>query len=134
MSRTNSIAALERKIANLKEETRKTEAILKNRRQLLDYREVEKQQKLTTRRHILTGKAITALAKDHPQIDSLVSFALNRYLTTKRDRSLFDLPPLDASKTDSGSSTTSVVERLFPWLRNLSWIRGNTIHLFSKPS
>ena len=134
MSSTASITALERKIANLKEETRKTEAILKNRRQILENREIKKQLKIVTRRHILTGKAMTALADDHPQIDALISFALNRCLTSKRDRALFDLPPLDAPKPDSGSSSTADADQRFPWLRNLSWLKDTTIRLFAKPS
>ena len=134
MSSTASITALERKIANLKEETRKAEAILKNRRQLLENRELTKQRKLATRRHILTGKAMIALADDHPQIDALINFALNRHLTNKRDRALFDLPPLDAPKPASGSSSTAVADRRFPWLSNLSWIKDNTFRLFTKLS
>ena len=104
MNRTPSDAALERKIADLKERTRKAETILKNRRQLRENRDLTKQRKIETRRYILTGKAITALADAHPQIDALVHFALNRHLTNKRDRALFDLPPLDAAKPASGSS------------------------------
>ena len=134
MNRTPSDAALERKIADLKERTRKAETILKNRRQLRENRDLTKQRKIETRRYILTGKAMTALADAHPQIDALVHFALNRHLTNKRDRALFDLPPLDAAKPASGSSPISGAERSIPWLRNLSWIKDNTIRLFSKPS
>ena len=134
MSRSSSDTALERKIADLKERTRKAEAILRNRRQLRTNREITKQRKIATRRHILTGKAMLALADGHPQIEALIHFALNRHLTNERERALFDLPPLDASKPASGSSPTACACHRFPWLRNLSRIKDNMIRLVTKHS
>ena len=68
MNPTPSDTALERKIADLKERTRKAETILKNRLQLRDKRELTKQRKLETCRKILIGKAVLVDIEHDPQL------------------------------------------------------------------
>lgn len=118
MNPTPSDTALERKIADLKERTRKAETILKNRLQLRDNRELTKQRKLETRRKILIGKAVLVDIEHDPQLKDWFYSRFPEHLTNERDRKLF--PDLTFHDNAAHSPRPSVTAQLRHWLSGLS--------------
>jgi len=106
MKRTERIAALNQQIDALKQRTRRSEQILRNRRQRLENAERAKKRKLDTRYKILTGAAVIAAAKTNPILAKLLDQARDRHLTSPRDRALFGLPAIDKSRTPPAVSST----------------------------
>ena len=107
MKRTERIAALNQQIDALKQRTRRSEQILRNRRQRLENAERTKKRKLDTRRKVLTGAAVIAAAKTNPILAKLLDQARDRHLTSPRDRALFGLPAIDKSRTPSAAPSGS---------------------------
>ena len=134
MNRSERIISLQQQLDKLKERNRQAEKALQIRKKRLQYAQSVRERKLQTRRKILIGNAFLNDIETDPNLRKWFFTRFPLHLTNDRDHSLFDFSPPDASSTDSEPSTTSVADRLFPRLSNLSRIKDNMIRLVTKHS
>ncbi len=100
-----TVAALEARLASLKDETATKKARLREieqerareiklRLRRARYRVATRERKRRTRRLILIGSYVESKTADDPKASARLLHGLDGFLTRPRDRQLFDLEPL----------------------------------------
>ena len=100
-----TVAALEARLASIKDETATKKARLREieqerareiklRLRRARYRVASKERKRRTRRLILIGTYVESKTKDNPEASARLLQGLDGFLAKPRDRELFDLDPL----------------------------------------